>query len=349
MFKHLKSATALLFYLGSGCFSYSPADTPGDSMPPSYQWGRGFSWPAANLNLGGYFNASYQQPESLKNKTTLDELSLFITWSPHQRVRFFSEVEVDDWLSTEGIDTLNNAIRAERLYVDLLATESTTLRVGKFLTPVGRWNITHAAPLIWTTTRPLVTERRLFTSHASGLMLTQKFDISDHNLDVSVYVDDSTDLDVLDNQLGFENAVGGRMTFDISEQLQIGASFIDYKNKTVTHKTRNDLFGLDLLWKKDGYEIEMESIYRTADDNQGHERGLYIQGVVPLFEHFFAIGRYEYVSGTHRYIPTHTDIGVTGLAWRPFTPLVIKAEYLFGNQNQYVAPSGFFTSISMFF
>lgn len=318
-------------------------------MPPSYQWGRGFSWPAANLNLGGYFNASYRQPESLKNKTTLDELSLFITWSPHQRIRFFSEVEVDNWLSTEGIDTLNNAIRAERLYVDLLATESTTLRIGKFLTPVGRWNITHAAPLIWTTTRPLVTERRLFTSHASGLMLTQRFDVIDHNLDVSVYADDSTDLDVLDNELGFENAIGGRITFDVSEQLQLGASFIDYKNKTVTRKTRNDLFGLDLLWKQDGYEIEMEAIYRTADDYQGHEKGLYIQGVAPLFEHFFVIGRYETIIGTHRYIPTNTDIGVAGVAWRPFTPLAIKAEYLFGDKNEYVAPSGFFTSISMFF
>ena len=346
MLKPLKLVATLLFCLWSGgCV----ANALSDSMPLSYQWGRGISWPATNLNLGGYLNASYLQPELLKNKTSLDEIGFFITWSPHQRVRFFSEIDINDWLSTEGIDTLENSLRAERLYVDLLATESTTLRIGKFLTPVGRWNVTHAAPLIWTTTRPLVTERRLFTSHASGVMLTQKFDVSDHNLEISAYADNSEELDILDNQLGFENAIGGRINFDVSEQLQIGASFIDYKNITVTHKTRNELLGVDLLWKKDGYEIEMESIYRYADDNQGEEKGWYLQGVVPLSEHFFVIGRYEYVSGKHRYIPTKTNIGVAALAWRPFTPLVIKAEYLFGDQNQFVAPSGFFTSIAMFF
>jgi hypothetical protein len=64
---------------------------------------------------------------------------------------------------------------------------------------------------------------------------------------------------------------------------------------------------------------------------------------------FYAISRYEYVNGTHRYLPTITHIGVTGLAWKPFTPLIIKAEYLFGDNNQFVAPTGLFASVSMFF
>ena len=349
MFKRLKPLTVLLSYLLLGNFTYTFADNTEFHFPLSYQWGRGLSWPAANVNLGGYFNASYQQPEFIQNKTALDELGFFFTWSPHQRIRFFSEIDLNDWLSTTGIDKIEHVVRAERLYVDLLATESTTLRLGKFLTPVGRWNATHAAPLIWTTTRPLVTERRLFTSHASGFMLSQKVDINDHNLDISFYADNSEELDVLDNQLGFENAIGSRVTFDITEQLQLGASFLDYKNRSITHKTRNNLFGVDLLWKKDGYEVEMEAIYRTAQDNQGDEQGLYLQSVIPIIEQIFVIGRYEYVNGIHRYIPTDTHIGVAGIAWRPFTPLVIKAEYLFGEQNQYVAPSGFFTSISMFF
>lgn len=333
-------------YWVAGCFSQGSADT---EMMPSYQWGRGVSWPAVNFSIGGYFKASYQHPDRLGDKTALDDLSLFIAWSPHQRIRFFSEVETDNWISTDGIDKLNNVIRAERLYVDLLASEATTVRLGKFLTPVGRWNITHAAPLIWTTTRPLVTERRLFTSHASGVMLMQRWVIDDRNLDVSLYADDSSDLDVVDNELGFDNALGGRINVELSEQLQLGASFIDYKNKSVTRKTRNDLFGVDMLWKKNGYEIELEAIYRRADDRQGDESGLYLQGVAPLSDKFYAVGRYEYVNGTHRFIPTDTHIGVAGLAFRPYTPLVFKAEYLFGDQNEYVAPSGFFASIAMFF
>ncbi|WP_131655554.1 hypothetical protein [Methylocucumis oryzae] len=340
---------AAIMYLCAGYSLWAHADDIEPELPASYQWGRGLTWPWANLNIGGYFNASHQQPEMLQEKTTLDELSAFITWSPHQRLRFFAEVEVNEWLSTVGIDTLDNAIRAERLYADLLLTETTTLRLGKFLTPVGRWNVTHAAPLIWTTTRPLVTERRLFTSHASGVMLTQRFVVAERNLNISFYADDSADLDVLDNELGFENGLGGRIEFEISDHLQLGASFIDFKNKTVTRKTRNDLYGIDFLWKKDGYELELEAIYRSADDNQGEEQGLYLQSVIPLPYDFYLINRYEHINGTHRFLPTDTDIGVSGLAWRPFTPLVFKAEYLYGQGNEFVAPSGFFASIAMFF
>jgi len=72
--------------------------------------------------------------------------------------------------------------------------------------------------------------------------------------------------------------------------------------------------------EKDGYEIEMEAIYRVAQDRQGEEQGMYLQSVIPLLEQIFIIGRYEYVNGTHRYIPTDTHIGVGGVAWRPFTP-----------------------------
>lgn len=349
MHKRLKQAVGLLFCCALAFISNACANTVGDSIPPSYHWGRGISWPAANLNIGGYFNSSYAKPELLEDKTTLEELALFITWSPLQRVRFFSEVEVNDWVSTEGVDTLDNAIRAERLYVDLLVTGSTTLRIGKFLTPVGRWNVTHAAPLIWTSSRPLVTEKRLFTSHASGLMLTQRWDISDHNVDVLVYADDSGGLDVLDNELGFENAIGGRINVEISEQLQIAASFLDYKNKTINNLGRNDLFGLDLLWKYNDYEVQVESIFRHADDFQGDERGLFIQGVAPIVEHFYAIGRYEYLEGKHKFFDVDTHFAVTGLTWRPFVPLAIKAEYRFGSHNEIVAPSGFYTSISMFY
>lgn len=38
------------------------------------------------------------------------------------------------------------------------------------LSPVGEWNTIHAAPLIWTTTRPMTTYRS-FPEYTSGLAL----------------------------------------------------------------------------------------------------------------------------------------------------------------------------------
>ena len=355
-----------------GLNSHGWAESFVDSITPTYTWGRGISWPAANFNIGGYFDSSYQYKKYnkfvSKDRTALTDLSLFISWSPHEQLRFFSEVEVQDVLATEGQKNLEDTLRAERLYIDYLANDSITLRLGKFLTPIGRWNVIHAAPLIWTTTRPLVTDKRLFTDHSVGAMLTQKFEISEHNLDVSFFVDDSRDFDVFDtdleSRLGFENAIGGRLNFEVSEDLQIGMSYMDYKNNTITNLPRNRLAGIDLLWKKNGYEIQIESIYRQSNNEirvfennkirgqDNTEIGLFAQSVIPLTDQFFVVGRYEYLEGIHDKTKIETHVGVTGLAWRPFVPLVIKSEYRFTDGirfNQTVVPTGFFASVSMFF
>ncbi|MDD5271195.1 MAG: hypothetical protein PHU14_00620 [Methylovulum sp.] len=346
MVKQLQLSVTLLLMLGNLCRS-SWADTP---IPPSYHWGRGISWPAAGFNLGGYANFLYQHPEQRTDALKLDELSLLISWSPWQRLRFFSEIELDDWLSTTNSNSFGQAIRGERLYVDWLATETTTLRLGKFLTPIGRWNVIHAAPLIWTTTRPLVTNEQLFSHHLNGAMLTQRIQLNERNLDISIYADHSSQFDVFDSaNTGFDTAFGGRVNFELSEAWQIGLSIIDFTYELYPKADRNELFGVDFMWKKDGYEVSAEAIYRDADDRQGHEKGLYLQGIVPLAKHVFAMGRYEYLNGSHQFIATDTHIGVVGLAWRPYVPLVLKAEYRLGIQNELVAPSGFFTSISMFF
>jgi hypothetical protein len=348
MSKRLQSGIAVLILLQSP-FSWDAAKAEEPSIPPSYNWGRGISWPDADFNLGGYVNASYQHPENQIDKLVLDELSLFLTWSPHQRIRFFSEVELDDWLSTANGDNFSHALKAERLYVDFLATETTTIRLGKYLTPVGRWNVIHAAPLIWSTTRPLVTEEHLFSSHLNGIMLTQQFQLGGQNLDVSVYSDHSAELDVLDSGMGFGSAFGGRANLELSSAWQVGLSFIDFDNEATPNLGRNDLVGVDLLWKKDGYEVSAEAVYRHGEGVQGQEKGLYLQGIAPVGGHVFALGRYEHLNGTHDFTDIDTHIGVAGLAWRPFVPLVFKAEYRFGTGNAQAAPSGFFTSIAMFF
>ena len=75
---------------------------------------------------------------------------------------------------------------------------------------------------------------------------------------------------------------------------------------------RNNLLGVDFSWKKEGYEVLDEAVYRHADDNQGEEQGFYMQGIMPLSSHVFAIGRYEYLNGIHHFIATDTHLGVAG-------------------------------------
>jgi hypothetical protein len=320
---------------------------------PHYQWGRGLEIPALNVNLGGYLSTSVKQPLAQPLIAAVDDLSLFINWSPYDRLHLFSEVELEDWLTTDHLASLGKALRIERLYADWLVSDRLKLRLGKFLTPFGIWNLIHAAPLVWTSTRPLVTEEHLFPSHVSGLMLNHSLNIDEHTFDIAVYVDDSPLLDPREDRLDFDHAFGIRLNYEFSSHLQFSSSYLTFKNRATAQFSRHYLIGIDGLWKKNDYELQGEFSYRFASDHQRQEKNLYLQAVVPIVPTFFAIGRYEYSAGWHLleddFKQTRLHLAIGGMAWRPYTPLVLKAEYRFSSQAQTIAPSGFFASISMFF
>jgi hypothetical protein len=359
-----KMPITLIIALLSFSASFSYADPIDHSITPTYRWGRGLNIPSANLNLGGYINVTFEHFESKQDVVALDDLSLFISWSPFDQIRFFTELEMESLISTDGITDFSNSFSIERLYIDFLFTDSFSVRVGQFLTPVGIWNTTHAAPLVWTTSRPIVTESEMFPSRSNGLMLTKQFAVNGQDLDVFLYFDDSDDLDPrqiegihdkdhIDPEVAFEHAIGGQINYEPMESFKTGFSYLAFKKRSNTHLSTNHLLGIDLLWEKNGYQMQMEFAYRTASDQQGTETGGYIQGIVPLGYKLFAIGRYEFVDGQHQLDSTIIDgtthVGVAALAWRPYIPLVIKAEYRFGSNNEKLAPSGFFTSVSMLF
>jgi hypothetical protein len=354
MFKRYQVSACALCCLLVSQFSDCLAETQGDSIAPSYHWGRGINIPQANLNLGGYLNAVVENFGSQKSAGSLDDLSLFITWSPFDRVQFFSELELEDYISTNGIANAGKSFKVERLYADVFVSESVTARFGKFLTPFGRWNVIHASPLVWTTSRPLVTDEPMLGTHASGIMLSKHFEINDHDLNVSVYGDDSADLDPRKTDFTFAQAFGARLNFMLADNLEIGGSYLGFKRNANFEQSFDHLFGFDLFWKKNNFEVLMEMNYRYKGNKQGDEKGFYLQGVAPLAYKISAVGRYEFLNGTQLlgYAPQGnitTHIGVAGLAWRPYTPLVFKAEYRFGSDNNPNAPNGFMASFAMFF
>ena len=364
MYIYFKTVIAFFFSLLSIASSYCFADEINTSITPTYHWGRGLTIPEADLTLGGYFNLTFEHFETESDVASLDDLSLFISWSPHAQIRFFAELEMESLISTHGVADFSDSFSLERLYVDFLLTDTFSARFGQFLTPVGIWNITHAAPLVWTTSRPIVTESEFFPSRTNGLMLTKQFIVNEHDLEISLYVDDSDALDPrkidgiddedrIEPEVAFKHAIGLHLEYEPIDSLKTGISYLAFKKRADMGLSTNHLLGFDLFWEKEGYEVQMEFAYRTADDEQGTETSGYLQGVAPLGNKFFAIARYEFVDGTHQYGSTTVDgttqVGVPALAWRPYIPLVIKAEYRFGHNNKQLAPSGFFTSVSMLF
>lgn len=123
--------------------------------PPGYGLGHGLD--LGPLNVAGYSNIEADAPRGMPSEISAD-LSLFLSGHFNRYVNPFSETEIDQLpLLRQPGASGSASLAVERLYDDVYLGASTTLRLGKMLTPAGEWNLVHAAPLVWTVTRPLAT------------------------------------------------------------------------------------------------------------------------------------------------------------------------------------------------
>ena len=325
-----------------------PAAAAADDADSAYRLGSGYSVGETGLRIGGYANTQIEAPRSASWNFDVSDLSLFLTWDNGSRLHFFSELEAGDALSAgnhQALGTQNVHFEFERFYLDTLVNNNLTVRFGKFLTPVGEWNLIHAAPLVWTTSRPVATEN-LFSPHASGLMLHGFVPVAGHQLEYSVYGDMSQSIDPHLSQNPFENALGAHLRYFFSDTLQIGATVADFVLRDVP-SARYYLTGLDLAWSYKKFELSSEIVYRTSDHAAiaGTGQG-FVQGVAPLSQRWFIVGRYEYFQQLQ---DKAGQVGLLGLAYRPLPPIVWKLEYRRGEHNELLAPDGLSASFAILF
>ncbi|MDD5298009.1 MAG: hypothetical protein PHU46_13960 [Rhodocyclaceae bacterium] len=142
---------------------------PATGRAEDYRLGQGV-FLGENLILSGYANLVFEVPHGAPATLSVDDLSLFVSARVNRWLNPFVEIEVSGaQLATQGdAPRVNGYLIPERLYNDARVTESDTLRVGKMLSPVGDWNLVHAAPLVPTATRPLSTYWG-FSEYISGL------------------------------------------------------------------------------------------------------------------------------------------------------------------------------------
>ena len=168
-------------------------------FPPQttgYQLGRGYHVDSLGVTLGGYANFRYSDLEGQQANFTAQDLSLFVSGDLSTTWRFFSEAEFGNafTITDHGWSNDDADFDVERLYLEHDLRPRLRVRVGKFLTPIGRWNLVHADPLVWTVSRPLVTAAP-FARHAAGAEAIGSVPAGEGTLDYRVFVDDTRQLD----------------------------------------------------------------------------------------------------------------------------------------------------------
>jgi hypothetical protein len=337
----------------------------GSWEPDPYRLGEGWYFPQQSLRVGGYADLHYYGLAHQDGSFSVEDLSLFLTKDIGTRWRLFSETELSEALTFngDGLTTKDAELEIERLYADYFASPAATVRFGRFLTPVGEWNLVHADPLVWTISRPLSTAAA-FSRSTNGAMLYGTHTVAHDDVDYTLYADDTkavgfaNDVDFAYGSFGtagapdplkneFVHAAGGQLHYHmLDDQLSFGTSLVSYELKVPRVSYR--LAGLDFEWLGPGVEWSGESVYRTAKRPQiPSEYGGYLQAVVPLPKKLFLVARFEHYRSA---MPNETDnIRTIALNYRPVPGIVVKVERDDGTHEHSVTPSGWLASFAVLF
>ncbi len=307
-----------------------------------------------NFKLGGYSSAGISIPREGDAEAAIDEISLLLTWNGNSRWSFFGELELENplsWNDERKFHTKESKLDLERLYLDYNFSESLNLRMGRFLTPNSRWNLLHAAPLVWTSSRPLATYR-LFPTGTNGLMLHGSKPLDEYALDYMLFTEVLEDQDDDDYDLPFEHVHGGRIA--LSKGWNVGVSLLSFVEKDVPgfgyNNQRYHMLGLDFVTDIGGAEISGEGFARMKPGGGDGGSGAYLQSAVPLsklgLNNWFWLTRIETLQRPNEGSAERWLLGAT---WRVKPTQLLKLEFTGGSGDQPEAPRGFNASFALFF
>ncbi len=315
---------------------------PGFLESLAYTPGRGLRIGDSGLVLGGYSSIELSKDEGEPAELLFEDLSFFIIYDAFDRFSFFSELELEDLISvdTNGDVRTDGRFEVERLYGDIRFSDQLQLRVGKFLTPVGRWNVIHAQPLVWTTSRPIVTEDQ-FDENTTGLMLGGE--ALRGRLSYAIYGQFTDQFEPTPQTVQSDRSGGTRIELEILPRLSVGGSYLAFRSEDEWFH----LVGADALWQRGRFEWMTEVSFDTGAGSSGSQWGLYSQLVAEVAPRLYAVGRYEFFSprGAERRL----NQVVVGGAYRVRPYAIFKLEYLFADHSSNLSQPGFRTSFALLF
>jgi hypothetical protein len=310
------------------------------------------SWLDA-FTISGYANLTASAPNLAHTSIDLDDVSLFVSGKFNRWLNPFLEAEAYNiplWEESKGAQFNSAQLIIERLYNDILITENDTFRAGKFLAPINHWNIIHAAPLVWTTNRP-ITSTYSSANYITGISFRHDFNaLTGHAIEVYWQPIEEFNPKVLsDQERRYQSVTGTRWIAHEDLDYYLGIAF-QHADVARINETRNSI-SVDGNWQHKWFELESELLFTQVDTDQLHYRnhdwGGYVQMAVPLVKHFNLIGRYEHFEFANKAAATDTVLG--GIVYRPVPRLSFKLEWQQTQGSVYQNQTGLYSSIAVLF
>lgn len=298
-----------------------------------------------SFNIGGYSSAGITAHSNGETEAAVNEISLLVGWNNNGRVSFFSELELEEplsWNNEKQFTHDGGYVDLERFYFDFNLSEKTNLRAGRFLTPAGRWNVLHAAPLVWTTSRPLATSR-LFPTATNGVMLFGAMPFQELGLEYSLFAEALKDQHQDGDEVLFKDIFGARI--DLTGEFKTGFVLMHFKER-IAGSPEFNMVGLDFLTHVKDWELSGEGFQRFYTNGKNGGSGAYVQTVAPLGNRWHAIARLETFQ---RPDEGTDDKWLLGLAWKRTDQQILKLEIVGGDTEHDESPKGFLASFAVLF
>lgn len=329
------------------------AAASGTAAGADYQLGQGYT--AGAVNVAGYANVVADAARGAPARLVLDDLSLFVNGRVSQYLNPFFEVELSEGtLWRQGrrpLADLSPRFVVERLYNDSDLGAGFTFRAGKMLTPVGEWNMIHAAPLVWNVSKPMTTYRG-FNRYTSGLGLNY-LPPDGHLPELQLYWQPNGELIPKPAQMvvrEYVHAGGVHASWPIGLNDKIGVSL--QRARVRGGDEAQTLLGLNASKTLGNLQLETEATYaRLSGSNPARLRerewGAYLLGAYAVSDRLTLLARHEHFAD--RGAARGSANSLLGLAYRPDPALVWKLEYVHSRGAALDVKSGMFGSFSVLF
>ena len=308
------------------------------------------------FQLGGYGSAGVTLHRDQEAEAAINQVSMLLSWNGDGRLSFFSELELERplaWNDDTKFSRKEGHLDLERFYFDYNISEKINFRAGRFLTPNSRWNLLHAPPLVWTTSRPLATTQ-LFPTATNGMMLHGAVPFKNSAFEYKVFGEllEDQELDERDERQ-FEHVRGLRLS--VKNQSDIGISLLSFREKGINEASYR-MLGLDLVTTIKNVEISAEAFQRFNTNNRDGGSGAYLQTAVPLnglgFFNSSALQDWYWITRIETL--QRPDLGVkerwlVGATWRVKPTQLLKLEFTGGSTGLPESPRGFSASFALFF
>ncbi|SFV61848.1 hypothetical protein MNB_SV-13-1607 [hydrothermal vent metagenome] len=291
-----------------------------------YELGKGLQIGSLPLYIGGYVSLEYEYFDNTKSSFALDDVAI-LAYGNYENASYMLELEAKDMYAYSKGDSKeinSNHFHIERLYVGYEFGEKLAIKLGKYNSPIGFWNLMPINILRDTSSSPKIT-KLLFPNFTSGLELEYHLGNEGNSL-LHLMMQESEDIDKWINDEVYN-------TFELDRHYGLGLSLehsdINYQLNAGYFHTIHDESYYYLLagfeYKKSDFKLLGELGSQFDEDAVSMPYIAYLQYSQIIKDNHELILRGE--SYENKKIDIKDTFLVAGYTYRPLAPLALKFEY----------------------